>query len=591
MGSVSLVTAPAGSAAVGGLPVTINLASSATVGGQLIGTFGVQNTTGSPVTLNGFDITPSCVDPNNGPAPYCRLHADFGVLTVASAVGQDGTSCAGMPFVAGPKSIGGETFPLQTADDAGFVLAPDGACAVDVAFDVLKVPADADAAMDGVQTFLYSQPIQRGSFPQDFAIAEFTVVPGTSPTTIALHAPATGTLGAPIAATATVAGDPSGDSAPTGTVDFRLFGPTDGSCTGSSVATTQGAAVQVDGTAASEPFTPTVPGTYHWIAAYSGDTGHSPATTACGDAAAPTVVAKATTTLGLVAAPSVAPGGAISATATLAGGIAPGGEVVFHAWHDNLACEGPADFSSTVAVTKNGSYTSDAFAPTLVGTYRFTASYGGDATNSVVETTCDAPGTSVVVKAPDSIVPTITLDSGADTASLNPPGGTFRFHLTITNTSDKPVTTKSLNDSVYGDLAGRGTCKVGIVLAAKPGPGATYSCSYDGDFSGQSGASQKATVKASALDTSGNEATASHDTTVTIAAARVAAAVLANTPATPTAAGTGTGGSSVGVLARTGANFADQVRLGLGLLVAGLVLTRRRRSRAEPPTPVLTRPW
>ena len=39
-------------------------------------------------------------------------------------------------------------------------------------------------------------------------------------------------------------------------------------------------------------------------------------------------------------------------------------------------------FTTTKAVNGNGAYTSAAFTPTLVGTYRWVASYGGDANNN-----------------------------------------------------------------------------------------------------------------------------------------------------------------------------------------------------------------
>ncbi len=598
IGLAWVAVAPAVSAAAGELPVTIDLPSSVTVGAQLLGSFSVQNTTEATVTLSGFRITPSCSSLDS--APYCRVHADFDVLSLASALGREGTGCAGTTFVRAPSPIGFEDFQLQPADGSNFVLATastpgSSSCAVDVAFDVLKVPADSNPSAPGVQTLLYASTFLPG--PPDFTTFELTIDKGTDPATVALRTGQTGTVGGPIAATATVAAT-AVDTAPTGTVAFTLFGPGDETCVDTPLATTPAAAVQVDGTSASEPFTPTVPGTYRWIAAYGGDGGYGPATTACADLAARTVVAKATTTLGLVASPAVAPGGTIFAAATLAGGIAPGGEILFKAWRNNLTCLGPADLASTAMVTDNGRYTSASFAAALVGTYRFTASYGGDATNSVVETTCDAPGTSVVVKAPEVVPPSITLDSGADAARLDPPGGTFKFHLTITNTTGRPVTVKTLHDSVYGDLGGRGSCKAGIPLTASPGPGNTYSCAYEGEFSGSAGATQTSTVRVSVLDALANEATASHDRTVTIAAAVTKATVA--TPvnsgastgtSTGTGTRTGTGTGIAGTLARTGGSVADRLGLGLGLVAVGLVLARRRPAPAGDPRPPLTRPW
>ncbi|MGZ3357651.1 MAG: IPTL-CTERM sorting domain-containing protein, partial [Isosphaeraceae bacterium] len=41
------------------------------------------------------------------------------------------------------------------------------------------------------------------------------------------------------------------------------------------------------------PFTPTVPGTYHWIATYSGDANNAPTATVCDDTNESVIVAAA----------------------------------------------------------------------------------------------------------------------------------------------------------------------------------------------------------------------------------------------------------------------------------------------------------
>ena len=55
--------------------------------------------------------------------------------------------------------------------------------------------------------------------------------------------------------------------------------------------------------------------------------------------------------------------------------------------------------------------------------------------------------------------------------------GTSTFSVKVENTSAvDSVTITSLNDDVYGNLDGEGTCDVPLTLA----PGASYNCSFSG---------------------------------------------------------------------------------------------------------------
>lgn len=71
---------------------------------------------------------------------------------------------------------------------------------------------------------------------------------------------------------------------PTGTLTFRLYGPTDTTCTKAPVFTTT-ATVDGNGDYRSAAFTPTAGGTYRWGASYSGSFANLPAATRCGEAA------------------------------------------------------------------------------------------------------------------------------------------------------------------------------------------------------------------------------------------------------------------------------------------------------------------
>ena len=85
-------------------------------------------------------------------------------------------------------------------------------------------------------------------------------------------------LGGAISDTATL----SGGASATGTITFRLFGPDDTDCASSPVFTST-VNVNGDGEYLSGPFTPGQPGTYQFVADYSGDPNNKPAANVCGD--------------------------------------------------------------------------------------------------------------------------------------------------------------------------------------------------------------------------------------------------------------------------------------------------------------------
>jgi hypothetical protein len=93
-------------------------------------------------------------------------------------------------------------------------------------------------------------------------------------------------LGQPMSDTATL----TTGGTPTGVITFRLFGPNNATCSGTPVFTSV-VGVNGDGTYASQPFVAVAPGTYNWVASYSGDSNNPAATGACGDANETTTVA------------------------------------------------------------------------------------------------------------------------------------------------------------------------------------------------------------------------------------------------------------------------------------------------------------
>src|SRR5438552_2108285 len=122
-------------------------------------------------------------------------------------------------------------------------------------------------------------------------------------------------------------------------------------------------------------------------------------------------------------------GGTIQDTATLSGGTSPTGTISFSLYGPNdPTCGGMATSAGSATVSGNGSYSSSAVTENVAGTYRWIASYSGDANNNRFTTQCNEAGeTSTVNKASPSISTNATLTATAggtiqDTATLS--GGT-----------------------------------------------------------------------------------------------------------------------------------------------------------------------
>ncbi|HEU4425823.1 MAG TPA: hypothetical protein VFR67_25070 [Pilimelia sp.] len=127
-------------------------------------------------------------------------------------------------------------------------------------------------------------------------------------------------------------------------------------------------------------------------------------------------------------------GGSVTDTAHLSGGNNPTGPITFKVYGPNDAtCSGSAVFTSTVNANGNGAYTSGAFTPDAVGTYRWIASYAGDWRNDPVSGACNDDNEQVVVKKAKPKLVTVPNVLPNDTATLSgmvgPAGGTIVFKL------------------------------------------------------------------------------------------------------------------------------------------------------------------
>jgi uncharacterized repeat protein (TIGR01451 family) len=117
--------------------------------------------------------------------------------------------------------------------------------------------------------------------------------PGETLTVVIVARPTIATVATPSANTGDAISDTAtlaGGNSPTGAISFSLFGPDTADCTGTPVFMST-KPISGNGSYPSAAFTSVLPGTYRWVAAYSGDTNNSAATTACNDPGETSIVA------------------------------------------------------------------------------------------------------------------------------------------------------------------------------------------------------------------------------------------------------------------------------------------------------------
>jgi hypothetical protein len=177
-------------------------------------------------------------------------------------------------------------------------------------------------------------------------------------------------------------------------ITFELYGPNDPTCTGDFVIVST-VPVTGDGDYTSVSVSPTAPGTYDWIARYSGDANNAAVDTACG--AETVTVSKAQPGFSTLAPPRVPITGVVIDTATLSGSD-PRGKITFSLYGPNdSSCSRAPVFSADQTVIGDGTYTSPEFAPAQAGTYLWIAAYSGDANNTPATPACGDSGELVVV--------------------------------------------------------------------------------------------------------------------------------------------------------------------------------------------------
>ena len=253
-------------------------------------------------------------------------------------------------------------------------------------------------------------------------------VVATFPVTISTQASPAVPVGGVISDTASLAGDFTA-----GTITFRVYGPNDAACASPPAATASVPVVLGTSVYGSPTFTTGAAGTYRWVADYQVG-GVSMATGKCNDTNENVVVTPAAPAVTTQASAGATLGGAVIDTATVAGGFNPGGTITFALYGPNDAtCATPPAFTSVRPVAGNGAVVSAPFTPATAGTYRWVASYSGDANNAPVAGACNAPNESVVV----SPTPTTTTSSTTSTSTTVAP--------TTTSTTVAPTTTSTTN--------------------------------------------------------------------------------------------------------------------------------------------------
>jgi len=215
----------------------------------------------------------------------------------------------------------------------------------------------------------------------------------------------------------------AGGSNPTGTVTFRVFGPDDPTCSRAPIRTSVNPVTGTTDprTATSDHFVLSAPGTYHFVATYSGDANNAPAgPTACADPDQTIGFGGSSFSFSARSSDGAAVGRPISDRADLATSSNPTGTLTFSLFGpDQAGCAGSPIFRSTKPVNGNGAYVSDPFTPTAPGAYHWVASYSGDADNASAATPCDDPAQQVVVTGATTTSSTTTSTSTTSTSTTS----------------------------------------------------------------------------------------------------------------------------------------------------------------------------
>ncbi len=291
-----------------------------------------------------------------------------------------------------------------------------------------------------------------------------------------------GTIGQPIHDTATL----SGSNAATGTISWNVYASGDTKCSTALNSSPLTTAVNGDGSYNSPDFTPSSPGSYQWVATYSGDSQNLPASTSCNDPKEQSTVSKAAPSLATQATSNTF-GQPVHDVATLTGGDAPTGTITWNVYAANTGCA-TSIHSASVMVTGDGNYNSPDFSPSA-GTYQWVATYSGDANNSSVATSCTDPkeqSTISTTSAPGISLVKLERDGSSGSYTHGPITGnvtdTINYQMTVINTGNTSLVIAFSDPQCdTGTLSGPVVVS-GVFDATKstlyPGGELQYTCSH-----------------------------------------------------------------------------------------------------------------
>ena len=287
---LAAVLAPAAGAQVASISVDASVDGPTSVRAgdtNVAGSVSVTNTsTGmGPVTFTLLGYYPECAQA----PPDCAQAGQRAFALASTASGAAGTGCAG------------QTFTVTLFPDLGFyqfvpasplVLAPPGSaaatCTINFTFDVLRVPIGdvmpgfPDGQTNRVVLADFTAQATSGGATHVGHLWASNLITVTRNQPVVVTQPSSSSIpaGSSIFDVATVNGLPFSVGIG-GSVTFSLYGPNDATCTGTPVVL--GPVAMTGDSATGGPFNPTVPGTYRFIARYSGDSNHEPAAGTCGD--------------------------------------------------------------------------------------------------------------------------------------------------------------------------------------------------------------------------------------------------------------------------------------------------------------------
>ncbi len=274
---------------------------------------------------------------------------------------------------------------------------------------------------------------------------------------------------------------------PTGSVIFKWF--TNNTCSGDPAATS-GTFALSGGTVDASSFTegPLVAGLYGFKAHYNGDSNYLTGDGAC----EPLTVSKVSP--GIVTTPNPTSGnigGTLKDSALLSGGYNPTGNIVFNLYNpSDASCQSDPVFTNSVSVSGNGTYnTSSGFTSNASGTYHWIASYGGDANNTSIATSCGEP---VTISKLTSTTTTAIHDPNHGVVTSVDAGSTVHDSATVTGSG--PTPTGNVNFTFYpgsgsctGDSISKGTVALNGGVAdpsTSAGPLNAGSYSFKGSYGG-----------------------------------------------------------------------------------------------------------